>query len=53
MVWEALRALFLMGNAEDTVDVARFAHGANGMSMQIAQQAQATLIAIRGRSQSN
>jgi len=53
MVWEALRALFLMGNAEDTVDVARFAHGANGMSVQIAQQAQATLIAIRGRSQSN
>jgi biotin carboxyl carrier protein len=53
MVWEALRALFLMGNSEDAVDVARFAHGANGMSVQIAQQAQATLIAIRGRNQSN
>ena len=53
MVWEALRALFLMGNAEDAVDVARFAHGANGMSVQIAQQAQATLIAIRGRNPSN
>jgi multidrug efflux pump subunit AcrA (membrane-fusion protein) len=53
MVWEALRALFLMGNADDAVDVARFAHGANGTSLQIAQQAQATLIAIRGRNQSN
>jgi hypothetical protein len=53
MVWEALRALYLTGNAEDLPDVARYARGVDGMSPQIAQQAQATLAAIRGRNQSN
>jgi hypothetical protein len=53
MVWEALRALYLTGNAEDLPDVARYARGIDGMSPQIAQQAQATLTAIRGRNQSN
>jgi hypothetical protein len=53
MVWEALRALYLTGNAEDLADVARYARGVDGMSPQIAQQAQATLAAIRGRNQSN
>lgn len=53
MVWEALRALYLIGNAEDLPDVARYARGLDGTSPQITQQAQATLTAIRGRSQSN
>jgi hypothetical protein len=53
MVWEALRALYLTGNPEDLPDVARYARGVDGMSPQIAQQAQATLAAIRGRNQSN
>jgi biotin carboxyl carrier protein len=53
MVWEGLRALYLTGNAEDLPDVARYARGVDGMSPQIAQQAQATLAAIRGRNQSN
>ncbi|MGB8522471.1 MAG: HEAT repeat domain-containing protein [Candidatus Acidiferrales bacterium] len=53
MVWEALRALYLIGNAEDLPDVARYARGVDGMSPQIAQQALATLAAIRGRNQSN
>jgi biotin carboxyl carrier protein len=50
MVWEALRALYLIGNAEDLPDVARYARGLDGVSPQIAQQAQATLTAIRDRS---
>jgi biotin carboxyl carrier protein len=53
MVWEALRALYLTGNSEDLPDVARYARGVDGMSPQIAQQALATLAAIRGRNQSN
>jgi biotin carboxyl carrier protein len=53
MVWEALRALYLIGNAEDLPDVARYARGLDGTSPQVTQQAQATLTAIRGRSQSN
>ena len=53
MVWEALRALYLIGTADDLPDVARYARGVDGMSPQIAQQAQATLTAIRGRNQSN
>src|SRR5271156_479984 len=52
MVWEALRALYLTGNAGDLPDVARYARGVDGMSPQIAQQALATLAAIRGRNQS-
>jgi biotin carboxyl carrier protein len=52
MVWEALRALYIVGRAEDLPDVDRFARGADGFSPQIAQQAQATSRAIRSRSSS-
>jgi biotin carboxyl carrier protein len=50
MVWESLRALYLIGRAEDLNDVGRYAGGASGMPSQIAQQAQATEKAIRARS---
>jgi len=50
MVWEALRALYLVGRAEDLPDVDRFTRGADGFSPQVAQQAQATSRAIRSRS---
>ena len=53
MVWEALRALYLTGTAEDLPDVARYARGLDGTSPQVTQQARATLTAIRGRDQSN
>jgi biotin carboxyl carrier protein len=49
MVWEALRALYLIGTAEDLPEVEPYARGINGMSPQIAQQAQATAKAIRAR----
>jgi biotin carboxyl carrier protein len=49
MVWEALRALYLVGHAEDLPDIDRYTHGVDGMSSQIAQQAQATVQAIRSR----
>lgn len=49
MVWEALRALYLMGKSEDLPDVDRFARGGEGVSPQIMQQAQATAQAIRSR----
>jgi len=50
MVWEALRALYLVGRAEDLPDVERYARGGEGISPQVAQQAQATVQAIRTRS---
>lgn len=52
MVWEALRALYLVGRTDDLADVDRFIRGADGMSPQIAQQAQATSRAIRNRTSS-
>jgi pyruvate/2-oxoglutarate dehydrogenase complex dihydrolipoamide acyltransferase (E2) component len=52
MVWEALRALYLVGRAEDLPDVDRFVRGAESFSPQIAQQAQSTSRAIRSRSSS-
>jgi biotin carboxyl carrier protein len=52
MVWEALRALYLIGRTQDLPDVERFARGADGMSPQIAEQAQATARAIQSRSSS-
>jgi hypothetical protein len=52
MVWEALRALYLVGRAEDLPDVDRFVRGTEGFSPQVAQQAQATSRAIRSRSSS-
>lgn len=52
MVWEALRALYLVGRAEDLPDVDRFVRGAEGFSPPIARQAQSTSRAIRSRSSS-
>lgn len=52
MVWEALRALYIVGRAEDLPDVDRFARGADGFTPQVAQQAQATSRAIHSRSTS-
>jgi hypothetical protein len=50
MVWEALRALYLIGRAEDLPDVDRFVRGADAMAPRIAQQALATARAIQSRS---
>jgi len=50
MVWEALRALYLIGRADDLPDVERFADSANSTAPRVAQQAQATAQAIRSRS---
>ncbi len=50
-VWEALRALYLIGTTDDLPEVAHFARGVDGMSPQIAQQAQATMKAINERNQ--
>jgi biotin carboxyl carrier protein len=49
MVWESLRALYLIGRPEDLLDVDRFLRSA---SPQISQQAVATSRAIRSRSSS-
>jgi hypothetical protein len=49
MVWESLRALYLVGRTEDLPDVDRFLRSA---SPQISQQAAATSRAIRNRSSS-
>jgi hypothetical protein len=49
MVWEALRALYLVGRTEDLADVERYALGGEGFSPQVAKQALATARAIRGR----
>jgi biotin carboxyl carrier protein len=49
MAWEALRALFLTGRPEDLPYVNRFVRGADGMSPQVAVQAQATARAIHDR----
>ena len=50
MVWEAVRALYLVGRIEDLPDVDRFTRGVEGFSPLLAQQALATSRAIRGRS---
>jgi len=52
MVWEGLRALYLVGRAEDLPDVDRYARGADGFSPQVARQALATARAIRSRASS-
>jgi biotin carboxyl carrier protein len=49
MAWEALRALYLAGRPEDLPDVERFVRGIDGMSPQVAVQAQDTARAIRDR----
>jgi hypothetical protein len=48
-VWEALRALYLIGTAEELGDVDRYARGLRDMSPRIQQQAQLTAAAIRKR----
>jgi hypothetical protein len=48
-VWEALRALYLVGQPADLEDVDRFAHGVPGMPEQIQRQAELTANAIRQR----
>ena len=50
-VYEALRALFLVGESEDLPDVLRYAGGVEGMPDQIKQQAAQTAKAIQSRSQ--
>jgi biotin carboxyl carrier protein len=49
MAWEALRALFLTGRQEDLPYVNNFIRGSDGMSPQLALQAQATAKAIHDR----
>ncbi|HKR02029.1 MAG TPA: hypothetical protein VJT09_15220 [Pyrinomonadaceae bacterium] len=49
-VYEALRALFLIGEKEDLAEVERFERGVEGMPERIKQQAAQTARAIRSRS---
>ena len=51
-VYEALRALFFVGKAEDLPDVERYAQGVEGMPDRVKQQAAATAKAIRSRTAS-
>lgn len=48
-VWEALRALYLIGSPKDLPDVLAYTRGALGMPSQIREQALATAEAIRSR----
>lgn len=48
-VWEALRALYLVGTAEDLPDVERYTRGSRDMPPRIQQQAELTARAIRAR----
>lgn len=50
-VYEALRALFLIGESEDLPDVERYAEGVEGMPDQVQQQAAQTVKAIKSRSE--
>jgi hypothetical protein len=49
MVWEALRALYLVGTPEDLPAIDPYARPVPGMSPQIQQQAAETIRAIRSR----
>jgi len=49
MVWESLRALYLIGQTSDTPAVDRYARGIAGMAAQIQQQAMLTAKAISTR----
>ncbi len=51
-VYEALRALFLVGESEDLKEVERYAQGVEGMPSRVKEQAAQTAKAIRGRSES-
>ena len=48
-VWEALRALYLIGEAEDLEDVELYARGMEGMPTRVQEQAKLTAEAIRRR----
>ena len=50
-VWEALRALFVVGEPQDLPEVERFGGGAPEMSERVRQQAALTLKAIKDRCQ--
>lgn len=50
MIWEALRALYLVGQAEDLPDVERFLRRTEGTPAQISTQASITARKIRERS---
>ncbi len=52
MVWEALRALYLIGQTEDLPAVERYARGVAGMPDSVRQQAVNTARAIRAHSSS-
>jgi hypothetical protein len=49
-VWEALRALYIMGQPEDLQAVERYAQGVEGMPEKIKEQAALTAKAIQSRS---
>jgi biotin carboxyl carrier protein len=49
MVWESLRALFLIGRRDDVPAIEQYASGAQGMPPRVAQQARLTAEAIRDR----
>ena len=48
-VYEALRALFVIGEADDLAEVERYAEGVEGMPERVKQQAAQTAKAIRSR----
>jgi hypothetical protein len=50
MVWEALRALFLIGMPADLPDVEQYTHPVDGISSETQKQANLTVEAIRRRS---
>lgn len=47
--WEALRALYIIGQSEDLEDVQRYARGVPGAPPRLQQQATLTMQAIQGR----
>ena len=49
MVWESLRAMYLIGKKEDLPAVNRYARGVDGMPAQIQQQAELTAMEISNR----
>lgn len=49
--YEALRALFIIGESDDLAEVQRYAQGVEGMPEQLKQQAAQTAKAIQSRSQ--
>jgi multidrug efflux pump subunit AcrA (membrane-fusion protein) len=49
MVWESLRALYLIGRGEDLAAINRYVRGIDGMPLQIQQQAAITAREISSR----